>query len=125
VLHVGGITGGREGGYRGGAEGEELSNNPLLGTIDEIAAQAERILVAIVPGAWCQAQEYDNRIDCGVTQPDGKAAVEMISLEEATEERIKATGERLLQRKKGIPVPLQNEFWSIFIGPHRKPSDPN
>jgi hypothetical protein len=35
----------------------------------------------------------------------------MIALEYATEKGIRATGERLFQRQKGIQVPLQNEIW--------------
>jgi len=88
-----------------------MNDDLLVGTIDEIAAQAQRILNGIVPGAWCQPQEYDNRIDCGVRQPDGNVAAEMIALEYATEKGIRATGERLFQRQKGIQVPLQNEIW--------------
>jgi hypothetical protein len=87
-----------------------VSDDVLTGTIDEIAAKAERILVAIVPSAWCQAQEWDSRIDCAVIQPDGRMAAEMVSLKEATKTRIKATAQRLLQRHKGIQVPLQNEL---------------
>ena len=68
------------------------------------------ILAAIVPDAWCQAQEWDNRIDCGVTQPDGTVAAEMISLNEATVTRIKAAAGRLILRQKGIQTPLQNEL---------------
>lgn len=100
-----------------------MNDNLLTGTIDEIAAKAEKILAGIVPGAWCQAQEWDNCIDCGVKQPDGSVAIEMISLKEATVTRIKATAERLLKRQKGIQVPLQKERWAIRIAPGPKPSN--
>jgi hypothetical protein len=102
----------------------KMNDDILTGTIDEISDQAEKILAAIVPGAWCQAQEWDNRIDCGVKQPDGSVATEMIALEEATVTRIKASGERLLQRQRGIHVPLQNELpRPILIRPEDEPSD--
>ena len=88
-----------------------MNDDILTGTIDEIADKAENILAGIVPGASCQAQEWDNRLDCEVKQPDGSVVAEMIGLEEATASRIKATGERLLQRQRGNNVPLQNERW--------------
>ena len=82
----------------------------LTGTIEEITAQAERILASVAPGAWCQAQEWDGRIDCGIKLPDGGAVAERILLRDATDQRIKEAGERLLKRQKGIAVVLQNEL---------------
>jgi len=82
----------------------------LTGTIEEITAQAERILASVAPGAWCQAQEWDGRIDCGIKLPDGGVVAEMILLRDATDQRIKEAGERLLKRQKGIAVVLQNEL---------------
>jgi hypothetical protein len=99
-----------------------MSYDLLSGTIEEIAAKAERILTEVTPGAWCQAQEWDNRIDCGVKEPNGSIAVEMISLGEATETRIRATAERLSERQKGIQVPLQNPLPPpVYIGSSRYP----
>jgi len=82
----------------------------LTGTIEEITAQAERILASVASGAWCQAQEWDGRIDCGIKLPDGGAVAERILLRDATDQRIKEAGERLLKRQKGIAVVLQNEL---------------
>jgi hypothetical protein len=82
----------------------------LTGTIEEIAEKAERILKAIAPDAWCLEQEWDNRIDCGIKQADGKVVAEMILLREATETRIRECAERLLLRQQGVPVSLQDEI---------------
>ena len=87
-----------------------MTERLLIGSIDEISEQAEQIVTAIAPDAWCQAQEWDNRIDCGIKLPDGKVVAEMIGLTEATEARFKAAAERLLNRQQGIDVPLQNEL---------------
>jgi hypothetical protein len=86
-----------------------MTERLLIGSIDEISEQAERIVTSIAPDAWCQAQEWDNRIDCGIKLPDGKVVAEMIGRKEATEARFKAAAERLLKRQLGIDVPLQNE----------------
>ena len=76
--------------------------------IEEKAEQAERILDRIVPGAICIAQEWDDRIDCGIHLDDGSFVGEMIPMRDYSEARIEATGERLKQRANGIPVPLVN-----------------
>jgi hypothetical protein len=81
-----------------------MKDKLLTGTIEEIAEQAKRILAAVAPDAWCQAQEWDNRIDCGIWLPDGTVVAEMIPLREATEPRIRGAGESLLKRRMGIPV---------------------
>jgi len=87
-----------------------MAGNLLTGTIEEVAEQAERILASVAPGAWCQAQEWDGRIDCGIKLPDGGVVAEMVLLRDATDQRIKEAGERLLKRQKGIAVVLQNEL---------------
>lgn len=81
----------------------------LEGTIEERAAQAERILSSIAPGAFCTAQEWDSRIDCAIRLADGSIAAEMIALAELSEARIIAAGERLQMKRQGIPVRLENE----------------
>ena len=87
-----------------------MTERLLIGSIDEISGQAERIVTAIASDAWCHAQEWDNRIDCGIRLPNGKVVAEMIQLSDATEARFKAAAERLLKRQQGINVPLQNEL---------------
>jgi hypothetical protein len=82
----------------------------LKGTIDEVAAQAETLLASISAGAFCVPQDWDQRIDCLVNLPDGSVVGEMVSLNEVTERRIRATGERLRKRADGIDVPLVNEI---------------
>ena len=97
-------------GYRGRDDSSKVAEGLLTGTIEEIAEKTQRIVTAIAPDAWCQEQEWDNRIDCGIKQPDGSVVFDMILLRDATESRIKESGERLLQRQKGIPVALPNEM---------------
>ena len=87
-----------------------MTDSLLTGTIDEIAEKAERILATVAPDAWCQAQEWDSRIDCGIKLPDGSVVAEMIVLREATETRIREAGERLQKRQMGIAVALHNEL---------------
>jgi hypothetical protein len=87
-----------------------MTDNPLTGTIEEVAEQAERILASIALDTWCVTQEWDDRIDCGIKMPDGSIAAEMILLRDATEERIREAGERLLKRQQGIAVVLRNEL---------------
>jgi hypothetical protein len=80
------------------------------GTIKEQAAQAQKILTSIAPGAFCTAQEWDGRIDCAVKLADGSIVTEMILLAELSEARIITTGERLQKRLQGLPVTLVNEL---------------
>jgi hypothetical protein len=87
-----------------------MTEKLLSGTIEEVAAQAQRLLASVAPGAWCQTQEWDSRIDCEIKLPDGSVVGEMVLLSEATEARIRAAGERLMKRKIGIPVALQDEL---------------
>lgn len=79
------------------------------GTIEQQAEQAERILASIAPGAFCTAQEWDDRIDCAIKLADGSIAAEMVPLAELSEARIIATGERLQKKMQGIEVQLVNE----------------
>jgi hypothetical protein len=59
----------------------------------------------------CIAQEWDNRIDCLLRQPNGSIITgEMVSLRDATTARIKEAGERLRKRQAGIDVVLKNEL---------------
>jgi len=82
----------------------------LVGTVEQIAEQTERILKTISVDAWSCPQEWDGRIDCGIKLADGNIAAEMILVSEATETRVKEAGERLLKRRQGVPVVLQNEL---------------
>ena len=82
------------------------------GTLDEVAAQAERLLASIAPGAFCLRQDWDRRIDCLISLPDGSVIGEMVSFDEVTEQRINATGERLRKRAEGLDVRLVNEIES-------------
>src|SRR5262249_48460248 len=52
----------------------------LTGTIEEVAEQAERVLSAVAPGAYCVPQEWDSRIDCLIALPNGSVVGEMIRL---------------------------------------------
>jgi hypothetical protein len=92
-----------------------MITKPLTGTIEQIAEQAERILAAVSTDTWCAAQEWDGRIDCGITMPDGSVAAEMILLHDATKARIREAGERLLKRQQGLPVVLQNELPQPYL----------
>ena len=80
------------------------------GNLEDAAAEAEKILGTIAPGAICVAQEWDNRIDCVIRLPDGNVVGEMVSVSDLGETRIRATGERLRQRAAGQDVPLVNEL---------------
>jgi len=80
------------------------------GTIEQIAKRAEQILAAVAPGAYCAAQEWDNRIDCLIRLADGRVVGEMVVLDKLDEKRIRETGERLRQRSLGIEVPLHDEL---------------
>jgi len=55
---------------------------------------------------------WDNRIDCLLKLPDGSIVGEMVLVNELTERRLQATGERLQKRAEGIDVPLVNELQS-------------
>ncbi len=82
------------------------------GAIEEAAAKAQQLLATIAPGAVCVPQAWDRRVDCILRLPDGSFIGEMVSVGELTEERIRATGERLRKRGEGIDVPLVNELQS-------------
>jgi hypothetical protein len=82
----------------------------LTGTIEEVAEQAERILSAVAAGAYCIPQEWDRRIDCLIKLPNGSVIGEMISLDGATEKRIRDAGERLRRRWLGLDVELHDEL---------------
>lgn len=87
----------------------EMTEDLIAGSIDEIAEKARALLIAIVPDAWCNAQGWDNRLDCGITL-GGRAVAEMIPLHLATERRIRECAERLLMRQKGVHVDLVSEM---------------
>jgi hypothetical protein len=77
----------------------------LTGAIEEIADHAERILKSVAETAYTNPQEWDNRIDCLIKLPDGSVVGEMISLHEATEERIRDAGIRLQPYERHPPRP--------------------
>jgi hypothetical protein len=77
---------------------------------EKAARDAERLLSAIIPEAACIPQEWDSRLDCVISLPDGSVVGEMIRLSDLSEERLKATAERLLMRLKGSAVPLVDEI---------------
>lgn len=79
------------------------------GNLEDAAAQAEKLINAIVPGAVVVAQEWDDRIDCLIRLPDGNVIGEMVPFSDLTERRVRATGERLRKRAAGHEVPLVNE----------------
>lgn len=87
-----------------------MTEKLLTGTIEEIGEIARHILSGICPEAWCQEQEWDNRIDFYVRQPDGKIVSEWIVLREISETRIRECSERLKLRHQGIHVALVNEI---------------
>jgi hypothetical protein len=88
-----------------------MSNELLIGNIEEIAEQGETILRSYIGDqARCIAQEWDNRIDCIMRLSDGSIVGEMVSLREATASRINEAGERLRRRNAGIQVALKNEL---------------
>ena len=74
----------------------------------ELAANATELLVAIIPEAFCTAQEWDNRLDCVVRLADGATVGEMIRIGELTTEWLEETAERLRRRRAGEPVQLVN-----------------
>jgi hypothetical protein len=99
-----------------------MADRAITGTIEEVAEEAQRILRSVVPDGYCQAQEWDNRIDCMVNLSDGSFAGEMVILLEASENRIRETGERLKKRQQGLAVELKNELWPPILiarGPAR------
>ena len=87
-----------------------MLDSQLGKTVEEAAERAAAILWSIIPDAHCEAQEWDNRIDCYIVS-DGKTIGEMILLSEVTERRIRETAERLRQRRAGIAVSLVNPLW--------------
>ena len=80
----------------------------------ELAAKAADRLVAIVPQAFCTAQEWDNRLDCSVRLADGRIVGEMIRVDELTTERLEETAERLGRKHAGETVELVNPLGSLF-----------
>ena len=87
-----------------------MSHSLLIGSIDEISEQAQKIVDTIAHDIWCQAQEWDDRIDCMTKLPDGSVIGEMIALTKATEMRFKEAAERLLMRRQGLDIQLENEL---------------
>jgi hypothetical protein len=87
-----------------------MSGGLLTGTIEEISGQAQEIVDTIAQGIFCQAQEWDGRIDCMSKMPDGSVIGEMILLSQATEARFRETAERLVKRRQGMDIPLQDEL---------------
>jgi hypothetical protein len=79
---------------------------------EKAARDAEKLLTATIPEAACVPQEWDNRIDCIISLPDGSVVGEMIRLSDLSKERLKATAERLRMRLKGSPVRLVDEIRS-------------
>ena len=75
----------------------------------ELAKKSEALLKSVAPDAFCTAQEWDNRIDCEVRQPDGSFVAEMIGLKEVNVDRILEAAARLRQRSLGEEVVLVNE----------------
>jgi hypothetical protein len=70
------------------------------------AKWADEILAEIVPSAVCVPQEWDARIDCLISLPEGRPIGEMIRLADITEERLRETGERLRLAREGVDVRL-------------------
>jgi len=89
------------------------------GTIEEVAAAAEALLASIAPGAFCVPQSWDARIDCFLRLPDGSIIGEMVSADELTEGRLRATGERLQKRAESIAAgqrhPASSEISSALM----------
>jgi hypothetical protein len=79
-------------------------------SIEQAASEAQKALSAIAPGAFCIPQDWDNRVDCLITQPDGSVVGEMIELSELDAARLQATGKRLRMRSQGREVPLVDEI---------------
>jgi len=75
----------------------------------QLEKKAERLIHSIAPGAFCTAQEWDQRLDCTIKLADGNVVGEMVGLDEVTEQRLKATGDRLRKRAEGDNIPLVNE----------------
>ena len=63
--------------------------------LEMAALEASRILKETLPGAWCVAQEWDNRIDCKVKLRDGRIVGEMVPRRVLTVERLSETAQRL------------------------------
>jgi hypothetical protein len=75
----------------------------------DLSQEAERLLTSVATEAFCTAQEWDRRIDCGIRLPDGKVVAEMVSLRRLTERRIREAGERLQKKAAGKTVRLKDE----------------
>ena len=102
----------------------------LAGTIEEIAADAAKLLSRIAPGAVCVPQEWDNRIDCILKLPDGSVVGEMVPMSQLTEKRIRQSGDRLRKRREGIDVTLIDELRppiriASMPRPHSEPDSPS
>jgi hypothetical protein len=75
----------------------------------ELADKSETLLKSVAQEAFCTAQEWDNRIDCEVRQPDGSFVAEMIGLEDVDVDRILKAAARLRRRSMGEKIILVNE----------------
>lgn len=83
----------------------------------ELAEKSEALLKSVAPDAFCTAQEWDNRIDCDIQQPDGSFVAEMIGLEEVNVDRILEAAARLRRRSLGEKAALINERGPpIYLG---------
>lgn len=83
--------------------------------ITELARRAEAILSAIIPGAVCVAQEWDERIDCIATTPAGTVVGEMIRAADFGDDRIRETAARLAARLRDEAAPLVDELVSPML----------
>jgi len=92
----------------------KVTERQLGNTVEEAAKNAETILRSIVSDGHCDAQEFDNRIDCFVVH-NGRVIGEMITLPEITEQRIRETADRLRRRVAGESVALVNELWEPIL----------
>jgi hypothetical protein len=83
----------------------------LSGPIEEVATQAEKVLLSSITGeAFCVAQEWAQRVDCWVRLPDGSLIGETIAVGALTESRVRETANRLQKRVEGLPIPLVDEI---------------
>ena len=72
--------------------------------------RSEDLITKIAPGAFCQQQEWDNRVDCAIKLPSGAVVGEMISLRKLSIKRLEDTADRLRRRLVDEHVLLVDEI---------------
>jgi hypothetical protein len=87
---------------------------------NKLTLMVEMLLNTQVAGAFCVAQDWDNRLDCSVQLPDGSIVGERVGLRGMTADRLNETAIRLGRYRAGDPVELVNPIRPpLYIGSGR------